>query len=259
LNEDHEYPEEIVLSYAPEIPPPGYLWFFTKGKKRLNIGTGWLKSENYEFDRSMKEIYRDALNNYYTEDDYKIDIRGGGQIPIRPPFDSLVFNGGLLVGDAGCLVDPTTAEGHGIALVAGMYAARAMNNALEKNDYSREALWQYNIDVMSHYGRRNSISYVTLQYLREIEAPGMDYILKKKLLSEAEIKAVFNGENPKMGFVDILVKVFRGITNPKILWKLYQLSRDVKHTGEIYDRYPSDPTKLTEWREERDEFLGEKL
>ena len=81
------------------------------------MGTGWLKSENYTFDKSMKQIFREALNETYEEgEDYNIKIRGGGQIPIRPPFDSLVFNGGLLIGDSGCLVDPTTAEGHGIAL-----------------------------------------------------------------------------------------------------------------------------------------------
>ncbi|MHA2252409.1 MAG: NAD(P)/FAD-dependent oxidoreductase, partial [Candidatus Kariarchaeaceae archaeon] len=43
LKEDHNWSEEIVLSYVQSIPPPGYLWFFTKGKKKLNIGTGWLK------------------------------------------------------------------------------------------------------------------------------------------------------------------------------------------------------------------------
>jgi len=260
MTENHPYPSEIVLSYAPSIPPPGYLWFFTKGDKKLNIGTGWLKSENYEFEKSMKEIYRDALDEIYREgEDYEILVKGGGQIPIRPPFDSLVFNGGVLIGDAGCLVDPTTAEGHGIALVAGAYAAKTMAAALDKEDYSRESLWKYNVDVMSHYGRRNSISYVTLQYLRAIEAEGMDFILKRNLLTEAEIKAVFNGENPKMGFKDILVKIVRAFPNFKMLYKLYELSRDVKAIGAIYDDYPDNPDDLTAWRHRRDEFLNEEL
>ncbi|MHA2503194.1 MAG: NAD(P)/FAD-dependent oxidoreductase [Candidatus Kariarchaeaceae archaeon] len=260
MTEDHPYPAEIVLSYAPSIPPPGYIWFFSKGDKKLNIGTGWLKSENYGFERSMKEIYRDALDEIYREgEDYDIKIRGGGQIPIRPPFDSLVFNGGMLIGDAGCLVDPTTAEGHGIALVAGMYAAKVMADALDRGDYSRESLWKYNTDVMAHYGRRNSISYVTLQYLRDIEASGMDIVLKKKLLTEDEIKAVFNGRNPKMGVVDILTKVVRSFPNFGILWKLYKLASDIGTIGEIYDNYPNTPDDLSAWIKRRNDFLGEDL
>jgi hypothetical protein len=51
----------------------------------------------------------------------------------------------------------------------------------------------------------------------------------------------------------------KGITNPGILWKLFQLSRDVKKIGEIYDNYPSDPIKLSEWRQGRNKFLGEDL
>ncbi|MDH5404805.1 MAG: NAD(P)/FAD-dependent oxidoreductase, partial [Candidatus Heimdallarchaeota archaeon] len=173
LTKDHVYPEEIVLEYDPNIPPPGYLWFFTKGEKRLNIGTGWLKSEHKEFGRSMKVIYKEALNNYYKEgEDYVVDDYGGGQIPIRPPYDCMTFNGGLIIGDAACQVDPTTAEGHGPALVNGYYAGKVMNQAIANKDLSREGLWKYNIDVMAHYGRRNAISYVTLQFLREIQANG---------------------------------------------------------------------------------------
>ena len=260
LNEAHEFDNEIVLGYSPLIPPPGYLWFFSKGDKKLNIGTGWLKSENYTFDKSMKQIFREALNETYEEgEDYNIKIRGGGQIPIRPPFDSLVFNGGLLIGDSGCLVDPTTAEGHGIALVAGMYAAKAIDSAIKNNDFSIKSLWQYNIDVMNHYGRRNAISYVTLQFLREVEAKGMDKIIQKKLLTEIELKEVLNGENPSMSLKELLSKVIRGFPNFKLLYQLYKLTKNVTIMGNIYDNYPKSPEQLPSWISQRNIALNEKL
>ncbi|MHA2173111.1 MAG: NAD(P)/FAD-dependent oxidoreductase [Candidatus Kariarchaeaceae archaeon] len=260
MKEDHPWPEEIVLSYDPEIPPPGYLWFFTKGEKQLNIGTGWLKSENKLFKYSMRQIYREALDNYYTKDvDYTIKVTGGGQIPIRPPFDCLTFNGGILVGDAGCLVDPTTAEGHGPALVAGYYGGKALADAVDKKEYSREALWQYNLDVMEEYGRRNAISYVTLQILREIEADGMDFVLRRRILTETELKAVFYGESLNTGLLAVIGKVVRSFPRFGILMKLRVLVRAVKQMSKIYEKYPSDPSKLAIWKDERDTALGEVL
>ena len=260
MTEDHPYPEEIVLAYFPTIPPPGYLWFFSKGEKKLNIGTGWLKSENKKFDKSMRKIYREALDDYYIKDkDYHVTVTGGGQIPIRPPFDCLTFNGGLIIGDAGCLVDPTTAEGHGPAMVTGYYAGKAMADALDRKDLSRESLWKYNVDVMAHYGRRNAISYVTLQFLRDVEATGMDFVIKRGVLTQQELKDVFDGESPKTGILSVLAKVVRVFPRYRLLGKLYSLVSSVKKMGATYDSYPTDPKDLAHWRNKRDTLLGEVL
>jgi flavin-dependent dehydrogenase len=260
LNDDHPYPEEIVLAYFPSIPPPGYLWFFTKGEKRLNIGTGWLKSENKLIEKPMKQIYREALNDYYKlDEDYEVEITGGGQIPIRPPYDCLTFNGGVVIGDAACQVDPTTAEGHGPALVCGYYAGKAMVKAIDNQDFSRESLWEYNIDVMRHYGRRNAISYVTLQFLREIEADGMDFIMRRKVLTEEEVKSVYDGNDPETGLMAIVLKVVRCFPRYSLLRNMYKLVSQVKKMGMIYDDYPKDPLNLPTWRARRNELLGEVL
>lgn len=258
ITNGHDYLNEIVLAYEPKIPPPGYIWFFSKGKDRLNIGTGWLKSEN-NYDKSMREIYRDALNEYYKPDEYEIEVQGGGLIPIRPPYDCLTFNGGVLVGDAGCLVDPTTAEGHGPALVTGFYAGRTMAEALDKGDISREGLWRYNTDTMAHYGKRNAISYVTLQFLRKIGGEGMDYVLKNNLITEDELEAVFDGEDLDVSIWDVLGKIKRAFPNFGILLTMKDLISNVKKMGSIYDKYPHDPANLASWREKRDKALKEKL
>ncbi|MCE7733661.1 MAG: NAD(P)/FAD-dependent oxidoreductase [Candidatus Heimdallarchaeota archaeon] len=260
LKEDHPYPEEIVLAYFPSIPPPGYLWFFSKGDKRLNIGTGWLKSENKLIDKPMKQIYRAALDDYYKlGEDYEVEITGGGQIPIRPPYDCLTFNGGVVIGDAACQVDPTTAEGHGPAMVCGYYAGKAIVKALDAEDVSRENLWDYNMDVMAHYGRRNAISYVTLQFLRDVEADGMNFLLTRKVLTEEEVKAVYDGQDPDTGFISVLLKLIRCFPRYGLLKKMYTLVSAVKKMGTIYDEYPKNPADLSNWRERRNTLLGENL
>ncbi len=260
LKEDHPYSNEIVLIYDKRLPPPGYLWLFSKGEKRLNMGTGWLKSENVNFDKTMKEKYLEVLEDYYKRDvDYTVDVAGGGQIPIRPPFDTLTFNGGVVIGDAGCLVDPTTAEGHGPALVTGYYAGKAISDAIDRDDVSREGLWQYNVETMAHYGRPFAISYVALQYLREVEADGLDYFFRKRVLTQEDMLAVFNGESPTLGFIEMLKRAKRAFPKLNLLWGLKKLISDVNGIGDHYDKYPSDPEDLPAWTEQRDKILGEKL
>ncbi|MHA2250528.1 MAG: NAD(P)/FAD-dependent oxidoreductase, partial [Candidatus Kariarchaeaceae archaeon] len=188
-----------------------------------------------------------------------VKVTGGGQIPIRPPFDCLTFNGGVLIGDAACMVDPTTAEGHGPALVTGYYAGKALSNAIEQKKYQRESLWQYNTDAIGHYGRRNAISYVTLQFLREINPEGMDFILKRRVLTENELLAVFDGEDPETGLITVLLKIIRCFPRYGLLMKLRELVKAVKSMGSIYDTYPDNPTELAQWREKRNAALGEDL
>jgi len=256
---DHPYSKEIVLLYKESIPPPGYLWFFTKGKRRLNLGTGWLKSENHLYEKSMKEIYREALSEHYTPDEYEIIKSGGGQIPIRPPFDSLTFNGGMLVGDAGCMVDPTTAEGHGPALVSGYFAGSVLAKALDKGDVSREGLWEYNSKVMELYGVRNAMSYVALRYLRKLSPDGLQFIIKRGIISEDELKGIYTGEENPISFMSMVWKVVKAFPKFVLLLTLKRMVDDVKAIGAYYETYPSDPTKLSKWIEGRNSMLNEDL
>ncbi len=255
LKEDHEYPQEISLAYLEDIPPPGYLWFFTKGPKKLNVGTGWLKSEN-TFDKSMKEIYKDALHKYFSPEDYTVLTHGGGQIPIRPPYDSLTFNGGLLAGEAGCMTDPTTAEGHGPALVSGYYAAVAMNEALDKGDISREGLWNYNIEIMKHYGKIHAISWVALQFLREINGPGLEFLLKRNIITNAELEAILDGDMVSVGFFTILVKAMKIFPRFGLLLKIKKLVDGAGKMVDIYEKYPANPDKLADWIRLKNDAIG---
>jgi len=45
LKDEHPWRRSIVLKYEHDIPSPGYIWFFTKGKQRLNVGTGWVPNK----------------------------------------------------------------------------------------------------------------------------------------------------------------------------------------------------------------------
>ena len=135
---DHNFREEIVLYYPPGIKPPGYVWIFSEGQNMLNIGITWVKSDPYPNGKTMKKLYHDYLDEHFSPDTYEIIHKGGGNIPMRPNFDSMVFNGAMLVGDAAGAVDPTTFEGHGPALESGRLAAETAITALRKDSFRKE-------------------------------------------------------------------------------------------------------------------------
>ncbi len=259
LKEEHPFRHEIVLEYDKDIPSPGYIWYFTKGEKALNVGTGWLKSDPVGNGKGMKEVFHDALHKTYSPESYTVDVSGGGQIPIRPPFDCMTFNGGVVVGDAGCLVDPTTAEGHGPALVGGYYAGLVLNEALDKGDVSREGLWEYNRLIMAHYGVRNSMSYVVLKYLRILGPEKIDEILKKKFLTEEELTKIFLGEPLNLSVVEIIKKLLRILPDFKVPIILNRLLKEIEVVRDHYKTYPDEHSELADWRKKRDKLIGEKL
>ncbi len=259
LEEDHPFPQEIYLYYDRDIPSPGYIWYFTKGKKRLNVGTGWLKSDNSQINGSMKQIFKHAMHKIYDPESYMLDVTGGGQIPIRPPFDCLTFNGGMVVGDAGCMVDPTTAEGHGPALMGGYYAGLIASEALDKGDVSREGLWGYNEMVMAHFGARHAMSYVVLKHLRKLGPKNIGRLINREFLTQEELTKIFMGHELRLSFAAImkkLIKIFPFYNIPLIM---RHMINQVLVIRDHYLSYPSNPDLLPEWRRKRDELLGESL
>ncbi len=259
LNKEHEFLHEIYLYYDKEIPSPGYIWYFTKGSKRLNVGTGWLKSDTSVIKGSMKKIFKNALHKVYSPDEYKVLVSGGGQIPIRPPFDCLTFNGGMVVGDAGCLVDPTTAEGHGPALMGGYYAGLVASEALETGDVSREGLWGYNRLVIGHFGARHAMSYIFLKYLRKIGQKGIGTVIKRRFFSEEELTSIFLGKELELGVGAVIKKLLRIFPHWGIALTFKKMKEEVIQIRDHYMKYPHDPLELPKWRKERDQLLGEKL
>lgn len=257
LDNEHDFKEEIVIIYDPEIPVPGYIWKFPKGKKLANVGTGWLKSQKTE--EPMRKIYQNAMNKYFKDTPYRILRKGGGLITMRPPLDCMTFNGGLLVGEAACMTDPLSAKGHGPALVSGVIAGKVINKALENGKYTRESLWDYNVEIMNLYGVINAISLITSKYLNNISEKDMEFALRRELISAEELNAVFLGEKVDISLKVILSKIVKAFPRFNLLIKIRKLLLEVDKITEVYETYPKDPKYLTEWRRLRDKLMNDTL
>lgn len=251
LSNTHDFQKEIVLLYHDSIPIPGYAWIFTDGPLQLNIGVTWPKHIPYPEGKSLKQIYHEVLDPLVDPHTYEVVHQGGGQIPIRPPFDSLVFNGVMLVGEAGCLVDPTTAEGHGPSLLSGYKAGIAAVRALENNDFSAKGLWSYNKDIMAYPGSTHAMSYQALQYLKAVGPKGMAFFLKRQVVTEDDLIELFQKRDFEFTFWMRVKKVMKLLPRVDYLIKLGKTIQKVELADKIYKSYPDAPEGLNDWIEWR--------
>lgn len=254
----HNFKEEIVLMFDDDYPPPGYFWIFSEGEGYLNIGIGWEKTQNLG---KLKDKLRFELGKYYKREDYEIIKKGGGQIPFRPPFDSLVFNGGALAGDAACMVHPVTAEGHGPALDTGVNLGLTISNALKNDRRDKESIWDYNLSVAKHYGRKHMEAHMMKLMLRNIGGNGLKFLIKRDILSDEQLNLIFAGEElgDAVNSYEMIKKVIKLLYKPKLLWELVRLIKGLRKVDEIYLEYPIESIELKNWRRKRNSLLGVKF
>jgi geranylgeranyl reductase family protein len=250
---DHAFGNEIILKYDKNFPPPGYFWIFSKGKRQLNVGIGWLKTQKLG---PMKELYLREMEKYYPRDSYTVIKQGGGQIPFRIPFDNLVFNGGALVGDAAAMVHPMTAEGHGPALDTAQILGNVLIKALKSNKRDREILWEYNTKIASHYGRKHAEAELMLRLITKIGVSNLEFLIKKQIFREEEMNLIFSGGTLELTFFDKIKRILKIMIRPKILIALGQTFSAVDRCKSIYGEYPSNSEGIDEWRVKRNKLLN---
>ncbi|MHA1910560.1 MAG: geranylgeranyl reductase family protein [Candidatus Kariarchaeaceae archaeon] len=248
LDNPHDFAESIVLRYDSDVVFPGYFWFFSKGKNRLNVGTGFSKYGAFK-DLNVKEVYSYCLNKYFPKGNFKVLDSKGGQVPVSVPLPSMIAEGFICAGDAACNANPATAEGIGPALIAGSYAGTIGAQALDNDDLSVEALWKYNQMIMDAFGKDHAMQQLQIRALLEIGEDGFEFLLKRRILTPDDLAG-------DISLFSALMKVVRIFPRFGLLRKLLQLKGEIKKIREHYDKYPSNPNEIENWHKEMLEILN---
>jgi len=135
----------IEIAFLQELRP-GYAWFFPLSEHRANVGIG-LRADVY---RKTNRPLREYLDSYLNTPpiraligDHEVyDVRSW-QLPLLSARQQRVFNGALLVGDAGGFVDPLLGAGIAPAMLTGKFAAEIGSEALHEGDVSAKRLAVY--------------------------------------------------------------------------------------------------------------------
>lgn len=142
---------------------PGYFWIFPLPNGMANVGVGIDQQNISKKKIQLKAALLDAIENVpYLKERFK---NAKQETPFEayplPLWDKKRPISGerfLLAGDAANLIDPVTGEGMGHAALSGMFAAKQIKEAFEKDNFSAEFLSGYDKLLFDKIGRELSIS-----------------------------------------------------------------------------------------------------
>jgi flavin-dependent dehydrogenase len=126
---------------------PGYAWVFPLGEGRANVGV-ILRADRFQGGgATLGDLLDEFLAMPAVRERMRTRVQTSSatwQLPyaVEPP-PRRVFDGALLVGDAGRFVDSLTGEGIHNAVQTALIAADVVDGALARGDTSRAALGDF--------------------------------------------------------------------------------------------------------------------
>jgi len=226
--------------------PGGYQWIFPEGGNRVNVGLGVAMVKG--FPNPKNQFYHEILPHSTIKD--STVVKGGSWcVPTRRPLDCMTGNGIAMVGDSACQVNPIHGGGIGPSMMGGSLAGRTIIKAIEKDDVSREGLWQYNVDYMKSYGAKQAgLDIFRLFLLKSIGNEEINYGMKYKLITEDDLLKVSEGQNLKLRITDKTKRAFYGFGKLQMLRRLRHAANLLKKIKIHYTNYPSSPEGFEKWR-----------
>ena len=245
LKKEVEDPRFCEIYLDQEVAPGGYYWIFPKGATRVNAGLG--VSSRFSKANPKRNFYRYILSRDLFESS-EIIHKGGGIVPTRRPLDSFVGNGIIVIGDAGCQVNPIHGGGIGPSMMGGKISGEVIAEALEKGDVSSKALWPVNIRFMENYGAKQAGLDIFRIFLQGLTNEELNYGMKYQLITEEDVLKASLGEKIHLNIGEATRRIFSGLGRLGFLRSLYVMARTIREVRSLYDKYPSTPEVFPEWR-----------
>ena len=244
VEEPVEYEDSIVFMPTEEL---GYLWYFPRTERQINAGLGFQMNKP---PMKLVDVLAEDVRTRSEFEDAEVVDKLGAALPTRRPYDSAVAPGYAAVGDAAAHVNPATGGGIPGAAKAGHWAAEAAIEAIEEEDVSEDALWEYNRKVMTDFGKRFAAIDLYNVWAGTHSVDELTSIVTA-LPGQALIDALGKGAaGMSLGLkLDTLRRTFG---HWGTLWGLYRVHQQAGRLKEIYEDYPSSPDGFEDWQSRRD-------
>lgn len=136
---------------------PGYGWMFPMSGGMANVGVGILRETCQRHKIAVPELFQQFFEKLRASHPAcrKLKLAKpaiGGIVKTYGCAGPNFFDRGLLIGDAGCFVDPMTGEGITPAMESALLAARVLTSAMKDGDLSAEALSPFEKAHREHFG-----------------------------------------------------------------------------------------------------------
>jgi len=248
VDEPVEWSDALV--FKPTERAAGYLWYFPRTETEINAGLG------YQMTEEPMQLVDDLKRDLRTRPEFRgatVEDKLGAALPTRRPYDSAVASGFLAAGDAAGLVNPTTGGGIGGAAYSGTYAGRQAIAAVESGDYSEEALWEYNRNVMDHFGARFATLDVYNIFTTAYEIDDLMGLLAA-LPAEKIAEGLYSGETD-LGLWLKLKTTLKAVGHFGTVYDLYETKQLAERVLDHYEDYPETLDGFDRWQRERDDLM----
>jgi digeranylgeranylglycerophospholipid reductase len=247
LDEWIDKPEYIRIYVNLKIAPGGYWWNFPKSIVRtVNVGLGVQGGKGYEHPRVY--LYKYILTRPEFRNSKLVESSGALVPTKRPPY-TMVWNGIMVIGDAGYTVNPVHGGGKGSGMLSAKAAAIAYSKAAEAGDFSARGLWIMNKLYIDYYGAKQASLDIFRIFLQRLTDEDIEYGLRKRIMRESDLyeTSVTGVIKNKRGIFDKLSRVIAGLGRPSLLSKLILAAEYMDRMKKLYEEYPETPEKLGEW------------
>jgi digeranylgeranylglycerophospholipid reductase len=244
---DFETPDILEIFWNQEETLGGYTWVFPQGKNRVNVGCGVMTIEGH---KNPKDIQYDFVKKTWIDTRGKVKVldSSGGVAPIRRPIDTMVDDNFMLVGDAACQVNPIHGGGIGSSLLGGAHAGITASEALEKNDTSIEALWDYNPQYHKSYGVKQASLDIFRWFLLNVTNEDIDYVFRKQIIKAGDLLDTSMTGEVKFGVGEKFKRLIAGAGRVPLLLRVNKVAKLMDEIRGVYAKYPDSPKGLEAWK-----------
>jgi len=135
---------------------PGYGWMFPMSDGRANVGIGILSEACQRHGLSVPKMFHLFIEKLRRHHPACAEIKlqrgpNGGIVKSYASIDSNIFDGGLLIGDAGCFADPMTGEGISQGMESALIASDTIVASLEAGRFDMAFLSRYEYDYREYF------------------------------------------------------------------------------------------------------------
>ncbi|MEJ2273014.1 MAG: NAD(P)/FAD-dependent oxidoreductase [Woeseiaceae bacterium] len=164
-------PLEDAVLYFEEAFFPGFGWIFPIRPNLANIGVGMVKEPMKKDGIQLRAFFERMIEftrHLARQKGVRVEFTQTAGWPIKTYGGARrnFFERGLLIGDAGCFVDPISGEGIPLALETAEMAAVTICDALESGDCSEAALSSYERRWRQHFDPDLGVSDMIVSMIR---------------------------------------------------------------------------------------------
>ncbi len=265
----------VILQYWEDIPAkktgefPSGLNFYPFHKSFINPGYGdgaIVGIGQPERLQKAEKIQKEFLAERFPKVAHTLANKTWGRTPFRRPPYSLVGDGFVTVGDAAFMTKPFSGEGVTSGFTACQIAVETIDDAIQKGDVSKAALWPLNYRYFTDQGAKFAGLFAQVPAAAELSRSDVNYLFKKNVIFWSfDFESMNRDFEVKMGLGRLIVvaaKLIGGrMTGGLSKEGFSALLSAMGAAGKIrkhYEAYPKNPAGLAAWEAQAKKLWGER-